>query len=111
MKMFKKSIAMLLTVLMLVSVMAVAGISASAEEGAEEPTTPSETTVYFVNSDKWKAVSVYCYSTAGGEEVAWPGLPATVVDADKGVYSYDPGEFDRIIFNNGTDKTGNLVVE
>lgn len=110
MKMFKKSIAMLLTVLMLVSVMAVAGISASAEEGTDEPTTPSETIVYFVNSDNWKAVNAYCFSIAGGEEVAWPGLPATLVDADKGVYSYDPGEFDRIIFNNnnGGSQTANL---
>ncbi len=109
MKTFKKSIAMLLTVLMLVSVMAVAGIGASAEEGAD-PAAPSENVIYFVNSDKWKDVSAYCYSTVGGEEVGWPGLPATVVDADNGIYSYAPGIFDRIIFNNNNQglQTGNL---
>lgn len=109
MKTFKKSIAMLLTVLMLVSVMAVAGISVSAEEGGDSDI-PSENIIYFVNSDKWENVYAYCYSSVGGEEVAWPGLPATLVDADNGIYSYDPGNFDRIIFNNNNNgsQTGNL---
>lgn len=102
MKTFKKSIAVLLSILMLVSVMTVAGASVSA----------AEDTVYFVNTAPWGEVYAYAYSTAGGENAKWPGVEATVVDAEKGIFSYDVGEYDKLVFNNNNQElqTPNLDV-
>lgn len=136
MKTFRKSIALALSVLMLASVMAVAGVSAFAAEGdatSSEPastsqsqtdpaetaagtaetepaeTASSQTVIYFINTPKWDSVYAYTYNGAQATP-SWPGTPATLVDSEKGVYSFDSGDCEFIIFNNNNNglQTANL---
>ena len=108
MKTFKKSMAIILSILMLFSVMTVAGISASAADG-------ETVSIYFVNSGNWDTVNAYAWVT--GSTGQWPGvaMKATNEKAANGaaiyVYEYvDAGE-DRVIFNNGTDQTQNQILK
>ena len=68
-------------------------------------------TVYFSNNKKWSVVNAYIYKQSTGEAMAeWPGRAMTYVktnDMGEKVYSVtaDVTEYDRVIFNNGTDQT------
>ncbi|MDD6847544.1 MAG: starch-binding protein, partial [Oscillospiraceae bacterium] len=100
MKTFKKSMAIILSILMLFSVMTVAGISASA---ADEETV----SIYFVNSGNWDTVSSYVWVSGGVSLKAWPGTAMTATDekaangADIYVLEYVDAGYDRVIFNDG----------
>lgn len=72
---------------------------------AEEATvTPTDVTLYFVNSAEWENVYAYVW-TLGGSIVSWPGEAMTKTSEKvhgKDVYSYTfPADNDSIIFNNG----------
>ena len=104
MKTLKRSLAVILSVLMLLSMLATTAMTVSADES---------TTVYFVNTLNWDEVYVHVWTHGGGANDTWPGVLANVVDAEKGVYSFDLGSHNRIIFNNNGKgaQTANLELE
>lgn len=73
----------------------------SAEEAS---VTPTDVTLYFVNSAEWEDVNAFVW-TEGGSIVSWPGEAMTKTSEKvhgKDVYSYTfPADNDSIIFNNG----------
>ncbi|MGN1131213.1 MAG: DUF4573 domain-containing protein, partial [Ruminococcus sp.] len=102
MKTFKKSMAIILSILMLFSLMTVAGLSASA---ADEETVA----IYFVNSGNWDTVNAYAWVSGGDSLKAWPGVAMTPLNekaangGDIYVLEYVDAGYDRIIFNIGSD--------
>jgi len=101
MNIFKKSLSVLLSIIMLMSIFTTA-ISVSAAENK----------VYFVNTRGWGQVNVYNWYNDGGENAGWPGeqAPLTSIEDGYGIYSYDVKDFDGVIFNNGGSiQTENLV--
>lgn len=73
----------------------------------EATVTPTEVTLYFVNSSSWAAVNAYVWEYGADPYVAWPGEAATK-EAEQvngyDLYSYTfPVEYDRIIFNNNNN--------
>ncbi|MGN0488802.1 MAG: starch-binding protein, partial [Ruminococcus sp.] len=94
MKSFRKLTSILLAVLILASVISVAGVSVSAASGD---------VVYFDNSvTKWS--EVYCYTWDGGNNNGeWPGQKMTNVGGD--IWSYTmPMDGKEIIFNKGSNE-------
>ena len=93
--MTRRSLAIVLAVMMVFSSMIMCAITANAAE-----------TVYFVNTDGWTGtIKAYTYSTEtlGG----WPGSAMTAVDATNGVYSIDAkSTTSNIIFNGTGGQTG-----
>ena len=98
----KRSVAVLLSILMVFSVMA-AGFTVTSAA--------TSTTVYFVDSWNWGEVRCYGYNDSASDGT-FPGNNMTLVDTVDGydVYSYDVTVYTTISFNNGTvyNKTGNL---
>lgn len=76
----------------------------SADDIEEASVTPTDVTLYFVNSAEWENVYAYVW-TLGGSIVSWPGEAMTKTSEKvhgKDVYSYTfPADNDSIIFNNG----------
>lgn len=63
-------------------------------------------TVYCRLNNGWGSVYAYMWSADSGNNAAWPGVKMTEVES--GVYSYQlTGDFDMIIFNNGSGGNGN----
>ncbi|MBR2109114.1 MAG: starch-binding protein [Ruminococcus sp.] len=97
--MTRRSLAVVLAILMVFSTMMVGMI-----------TTSAATTVYFVNSDNWSKVNGYAWTNGG--EMAWPGTAATLVDSANKVYSYDAGSYTKVIFNDGSgNQTSDLTID
>lgn len=74
-------------------------------------TEPKETfTLYFENKDSWSNVYAYVWNDKGEQALGlWPGTRCTVLSDD--ICSIDvPDGFDYIIFNNGSKKTTNELV-
>ena len=73
-------------------------------------------TVYFSNNLKWSKVNAYVYNDATGTPMtAWPGKAMTKHaknNEGEDVYkiTVDTTQYDRIIFNNGTDQTTNTPI-
>jgi len=88
MKTLKKSLAVLMAVLMLFSTMVIA----SAAE--------STTVAYFVNTDNWAEVVAHVWVDGGEAINEWPGEACTLVEGTSNVYSFDMTTGNRIIFNN-----------
>ena len=76
-------------------------------------------TVYFYRpNDQWGVPNVYAWSGPQGDETKyhgeWPGTAMGVVDADTlpGWYKYDVNaSAENIIFNGGSNQTGDLVLD
>ena len=67
-------------------------------------------TVYCRLNNGWGSVYAYMWSEGSGNNAAWPGVEMTEVE--EGVYSYDlSGDFDMIIFNNGSGGNGNQTAD
>ncbi len=67
-------------------------------------------TVYCRLNNGWDSVYAYMWSEGSGNNAAWPGVEMTEVE--EGVYSYDlSGDFDMIIFNNGSGGNGNQTAD
>ena len=63
-------------------------------------------TVYCRLNNGWSKVYAYMWSDGSGNNKDWPGVEMTKVE--DGVYSYSvPGDFTKIIFNNGSGGNGN----
>lgn len=72
--------------------------------------------VYFANTTNWKKVNVYMYkSGTGRNNGSWPGVAMTLEKEENGVEIYsiniEEGQFDTIIFNNGSSKSSDLPLE
>lgn len=95
-KFINKSIALMLSVLMMLSLFNIGATTFFAEES---------TKVYFVNTQNWSSVYCYVWNEAGESlSGAWPGETAEIVDNLNGVYSYDAGDGDYMFFNNGSNE-------
>ena len=76
------------------------------------PTPPGPTTgdkvVYCKDSAGWGAVKVYMWSGTGtSNNGAWPGV--SMQSIGDGVYQYNiTGDWNKVIFNNGSTQTGDL---
>ncbi len=73
-----------------------------------KPTTPPESKiVFFNNTAGWSSVNAYMWKDGAGNNKAWPGVAMTNIGED--IWQYEvTGDFDMIIFNNGSTQTGNL---
>lgn len=102
-KHLKSVICLLLTMLMVFSVVLVA--SAAEEDVA---TTGATTTVYFKNTANWGTVNAYVWVKGTSTSVkAWPGEAMTLHEGD--IYKYTvSGDYNMIIFNNGSTQTDDL---
>ena len=109
----KKSFGVFLAVLMLLSAVGVGSYSVFAANTDTEKsgaTSASGDTVYFQNTGNWSKVNAYMWNEGKNNvnNKAWPGEAMT--DEGDGVWSYEiKGEYDHIIFNNGSSQTGNIV--
>lgn len=110
----KKTFGVFLAVLMLLSAVGVGSYSVFAANTNTEKsgaTSASGDTVYFQNTGNWSKVNAYMWydGKSNVKNKEWPGEAMT--DEGDGVWSYDiKGEYDHIIFNNGSGtQTGNIV--
>lgn len=96
-----RTLSLVLTVLMLVTMCAFAATaSVSAASGD---------TVYCQNDANWSTVYCYMWKDGAGDNAKWPGVKMTQGEND--LWSYEvTGDWDMIIFNSGDDrnKTGDL---
>lgn len=97
----KRTISVVLTVLMILSTMIVGVVTVNA----------ATSTIYFKNSDNWSKVFAYTYNDKGGVGTEWPGTESTdVVDSTNKIYKFTVDTNAKyIIFNNneGTQSNGN----
>lgn len=77
---------------------------------------PNGVTVFFEKPDNWGAPNAYCWGRKGaGNDHEWAGVPMTYAGKNsygKSVYKYvitNPKR-NQIIFNDGTNQTGTVVV-
>ncbi len=110
----KKTFGVFLAVLMLLSAVGVGSYSVFAANTNTEKsgaTSASGDTVYFQNTGNWSKVNAYMWydGKSNVKNKEWPGEAMT--DEGDGVWSYDiKGEYDHIIFNNGSGtQTGNIL--
>ncbi|MBQ8538989.1 MAG: starch-binding protein [Ruminococcus sp.] len=84
-----------------------------------DPTTPNPTTptpvpgdkvVYCKDSAGWGSVKIYMWSGSGtSNNGAWPGVAMTSIGDN--VYQYNiTGDWNNVIFNNGSAQTGDLTL-
>lgn len=91
--------------------------TATATEPATEPAQPINTKIKisYRNSLKWSKVYFYFYNSDGKSQIKdWPGVTPASDGTYSGedVYSYtvDVSKFDRVVFNNGTDKSMDVPI-
>ena len=102
----------------------IAPTEAPTEAPTQAPTEPEDVItkvknnipIYFTNNKNWSKVNAYLYnSETGVAQKTWPGTQMTNYTTNnygEKVYSMtvDVTQYDRVIFNNGTDQTTNLPV-
>ena len=71
--------------------------------------------VYFTNSLNWSAVNAYIWLDGGSNKVSWPGEAMEYVETNsqgQKIYkiSVPANVYNRIIFNNGTTQTVDLIL-
>lgn len=82
-----------------------------------QPSTSSNTvTLYFTNNKSWNNVYAYVWKDGGTAEVAWPGKALethTKNSYEQDIYSVtiDLDQYDRVIFNNGSDSAKTVDVD
>ncbi len=93
-----KLISLILAVILVVSCVAVAGVSASAVTGS------AGEVIYFDNSvTNWSTVYCYMWSDSVGNNSTWPGKPMTNVEGDIWAYTLE-GNYEKVVFNEGVNK-------
>lgn len=91
-----KLISLILSVILVVSCVAVAGVSASAATSSDGEV------VYFDNSvTNWS--TVYCYLWSDNGNNGWPGVPMTNIEGDIWAYTLN-GSYNKVIFDEGDGK-------
>ncbi|MCR5231784.1 MAG: starch-binding protein [Acholeplasmatales bacterium] len=82
----------------------------------EDPVDPELTTIYFANTNNWTNVNAYMWNSQTlVNNAQWPGVKLDQIGTDNNgnsVYSVniDLNDFDRIIFNDGSNQTDDLVL-
>ena len=110
----KRSLGVILTLLLMVGMVCVGGYSVIAADTDKESSGGSTHsaaghTIYFMNNSNWSKVNCYMWNQDQGNanNAAWPG--AAMTDEGDGVWSYDiKGDYNMVIFNDGSSQTGNL---
>lgn len=99
-----KFLSLLLVAILVVSSIAVAGIAVNAASTAGD-------VVYFDNSvTNWSSVNCYMWSDSTGNNGSWPGQAMTNISGDIWAYNVS-GNYDNIIFNNGSSQSDDLTYE
>lgn len=94
-----KLVSLILCLLLAVSAVCAGTVGAFAASGD---------TVYVKVNNGWSNVNCYMWSDNAGNNGSWPGVQMTKVEGD--VYSYSiSGDFDKVIFNNGSAQTADLT--
>ena len=73
--------------------------------------TKTKKAIYLKNEAGWSTVNIYYWKDGGSAGSEWPGVAMDSYGKIDGVNSYVyyvPLDFDRVIFNNGSNQTGNL---
>ncbi len=104
----KRSLGVILTLLLMVGMVCAGGYSVIAADTDKESSGGSVHsaeghTIYFMNNDNWSRVSCYMWNKEQGDanNASWPGEAMT--DEGDGVWSYDiKGDYNMVIFNNGS---------
>ncbi len=74
------------------------------------PPNPSDNVVYFKNTQGWSKVNAYMW--VNGTETnnaTWPGQAMTNIGDNVWCYEVPDAKFNMIIFNDGSNQTGNLT--
>lgn len=96
MKCTKKLFCLLLTLLIVISAVAVFSASAAGD------------TVYVKVSSEYGVPNCYMWNSSSDQNAGWPGVKMT--DEGDGVYSYTPDKsYSNVIFNNGSSQTTDLT--
>ncbi len=102
----------------------IAPTEAPTEAPTQAPTEPEDVItkvknnipIYFTNNKNWSKVNAYLFNSETSAQLkAWPGTQMTNYTTNslgEKVYSMtvDVTQYDRVIFNNGTDQTTNMPV-
>ena len=75
----------------------------------EKPAQGGVLTVYFENTKNWSKVNIYAWSDGGGKNADWPGVAMTSVDENTYSYTFNYDDYKKIIFNNGTEQTVDII--
>ncbi|MGN0459649.1 MAG: starch-binding protein [Ruminococcus sp.] len=110
----KRSLGVILTLLLMVGMVCVGGYSVIAADTDKESSggtvhSAAGHTIYFMNNSNWSKVNCYMWNEDQGNanNANWPGEAMT--DEGDGVWSYDiKGDYNMVIFNDGSSQTGNL---
>lgn len=110
----KRSLGVILTLLLMVGMVCVGGYSVIAADTDKESSggtvhSAAGHTIYFMNNSGWSKVNCYMWNEDQGNanNANWPGEAMT--DEGDGVWSYDiKGDYNMVIFNDGSSQTGNL---
>ena len=110
----KRSLGVILTLLLMVGMVCAGGYSVIAADTDKESSGGSVHsaeghTIYFMNNNNWSKVNCYMWNEDQGNanNASWPGEAMT--DEGDGVWSYDiKGDYNMVIFNDGSSQTGNL---
>ena len=75
-----------------------------------------EVTIYFANENDWTTVKAYAWKD--GTEVKNATWSGEVIDTPTGlkykghdIYAFTTSMYDRVIFNDGTNQTGNIIID
>ena len=104
----KRSLGVILTLLLMVGMVCAGGYSVIAADTDKESSGGSVHsaeghTIYFMNNNNWSKVNCYMWNEDQGNanNAGWPGEAMT--DEGDGVWSYDiKGDYNMVIFNNGS---------
>ena len=113
----KRSLGVILTLLLMVGMVCVGGYSVIAADTDKESSGGSTHsaaghTIYFMNNSNWSKVNCYMWNQDQGNasNAAWPG--AAMTDEGEGVWSYEiTGDYNMVIFNNGSDSGKTLDLD
>ena len=105
----KSTLAVVLAVCLLFSCMTVGVIATDAAKTADERVGANASTVYFFNTPGWSTVKIHHWGgTVTG--TSWSGNTMTQDNTYTKLYSYSTsGVFENCIFNDGSNKTGDLT--
>lgn len=82
----------------------IAGATPDNGGGGSDTPTAKTITVYFENSENWSTVKIYAWGT-GGKNAEWSGVAMTKESDGKYSYTFNYGDYQSIIFNNGSQQT------
>ncbi|MBQ8538306.1 MAG: starch-binding protein [Ruminococcus sp.] len=107
---FKKHAVKCAVSFMMAIVLLFSMVVATAAVDADVATTGVSGTVYFRNTAGWSTVNAYVWVQGTSTAVqAWPGQAMTLDEGDVYKYTFS-GDYNMIIFNNGSAQTADLSI-